>query len=173
MESHQERKFEGAQLFRVGRLRVTSMTFIGEQEIPMHDHPHSQGLILVFRGAVEISVCEKIPYPEDTPFSRLRILSKRRLFPGGISRISMKKGNIHAFRTLSKKCLLLDVMLHERTNILRNWFFPVHQLESNGKVILAHTIIRKYLPDAGVTADQVTTAIHQGGNDEKTRILSH
>ena len=170
MESNGEIGFKGTQLFRGGRLRVTSMTLTGEQDIPMHDHPYARGVLLVIFGVVEITVCKKMPQTMASPYSRLQLLSRRRLFPGGLSRISQREGNIHAIRTLSTKCVLLDVMFHERTNTLRNWFFPAHQ--TGHQEILARTITRKYLPNVDVITDQESIPNRQGGNDEKKQIFS-
>ena len=98
------------------------------QDVPLHDHPGATGMVRVLTGEVEVWQFDR---PEISPSvvaddrAMLKRVTHRVMRPGDIALLSPDSGNIHALRSLSKTCSMLDYFIPPYERSERTWFQPV------------------------------------------------
>ena len=98
------------------------------QDVPLHDHPGATGMVRVLTGEVEVWQFDR---PEISPSfvaddrAMLKRATHRVMRPGDIALLSPDSGNIHALRSLSKTCSMLDYFIPPYERSERTWFQPI------------------------------------------------
>jgi len=99
--------------------------------IPLHDHPQATGMVRVISGETEVWQFEKIgDISSPTENAELKLLFHGILGPSDMAKITPKHGNIHALRSVSDECAMLDFFIppFDKRELLffephnENWF---------------------------------------------------
>lgn len=115
------------------------LTVDGGQPVPLHDHPEAAGILRVLSGELEVW-----QYDAHTAAGRgeaagdvmLQRVSYRRLLPGDIAVLRPDSGNVHALRSLTPQCRMLDFFIPPYRRRQRSWYQPL-QPDWEGAVKLA------------------------------------
>lgn len=99
--------------------------------IPLHDHPGATGMVRVISGETEVWQFEKVgDINSPTDNAELKLLFHGILGPSDMAKVTPKHGNIHALRSVSDECAMLDFFIppFDRRELLffephnKNWF---------------------------------------------------
>jgi hypothetical protein len=102
-----------------------------EQLVQLHDHPGATGLLRIISGEVEVWQFDESAEPgtvASQELSELARLSHKVLRAGDMAVLTPDKGNIHALRSISKECRMLDFFIPPYVVSQRSWYQP--QLEN-------------------------------------------
>jgi len=97
------------------------------QLVQLHDHPGATGLLRIISGQVEVWQFDESTEPgtADHPgLSKLTRVSRNVLRAGDMAVLTPDKGNIHALRSISKECRMLDFFIPPYDASQRNWYQP-------------------------------------------------
>ncbi len=101
------------------------------QMIPLHDHPGATGMVRIISGEAEVWKLERVDADRGRPGkAQLEVLFRGILRPGDTATVTPENGNIHALRSVSKECRMLDFFIppFDRASLLffapddKNWF---------------------------------------------------
>ena len=98
-----------------------------EQMVQLHDHPGAMGLLRVLSGEVELWQFDEIKESKSVTghnSADLVLVSHRILREGDTAVLTPNKGNIHALRTVSKECRMLDFFIPPYERGRRSWYKP-------------------------------------------------
>lgn len=132
-------------LFLSRSTRIALMTLQEGQEIPLHDHPCTDGFLFVLSGRISVQHGDLLRYYADRPAADLRLRPVRILRRFGFSRIKRTSPNIHGFKCLRGKCRILDILKHPRKGLERSWFFPFLQPNPDPEVLTANVVKQPYV----------------------------
>jgi hypothetical protein len=101
-----------------------------EQIVQLHDHPGATGVVRIISGETEVWL-----FDEDKKSKagggqgavELVRVSRRILRAGDTAVLTPNKGNIHALRSVSKECRMLDFFIPPYERSQRNWFEPLEK----------------------------------------------
>lgn len=115
--------------------------------VPMHDHPHSLGALMVVEGEVEVERFNLEPGHEQggSGMVKLKRYDCKRLQAFDITWFSANEGNIHRMQSLSDQCVMLKIQLCAKQAADRSWYFPLFNDNPNAEVIQARRIMSQYL----------------------------
>ncbi len=96
--------------------------------VQLHDHPGATGLLRILEGKAEVW-----QYDIDQPATAehedgkvvLKRVAHRVLLPGDTAVLTPDEGNIHALRSVSKNCRMLDFFIPPYERKKRTWYEPV------------------------------------------------
>lgn len=128
-------------------LRIATLRLKRGQEIPLHDHPHTRGVLWVIAGRVSIRQCELQEIDRHMGTSRLTLVSATQLGVGGFSHFTPRSRNIHGLTCLTPRCTLLDILIHSVRPRERYWFFPLDPVQTEIVDFWAKAIKWKYFED--------------------------
>jgi hypothetical protein len=97
------------------------------QLVQLHDHPGATGLLRIISGEVEVWQFDESTEPDTADHSGLSELtrvSRNVLRAGDMAVLTPDKGNIHALRSISKECRMLDLFIPPYDASQRNWYRP-------------------------------------------------
>ena len=93
--------------------------------VQLHDHPGATGILRIISGEVEVWQYDRLSDQGDGSHTELQLTEHRILKPGDTAVLSPDKGNIHALRSISAECRMLDFFIPPYQRALRTWFEPV------------------------------------------------
>lgn len=108
-------------------LRVGLITLYRFIPIPLHDHPGAYGAQRVVSGKVHIRQYHK---PADVEHNQSSIVSLKTVATHNLNRdecttFQPDTGNLHEIKSLSKRSILLSMMIHPYKPRERSWYFPM------------------------------------------------
>jgi len=117
-------------------LTVGALTVFEQENIPMHDHPGSIGLLLVLRGRVRIQSYDPLgdAAVNDASTRELHQTDDRMLGEGQATLFGAHKNNIHSLQAVGGDCILFDVLFSPYQPGLRSYYFPTTQVSTDGRV---------------------------------------
>ena len=130
-------------MIRSGRLDGGILNIDRSQMIPLHDHPGATGMVRVISGEAEAWTMTRIDKEPHAPGkASLKLVSRRILRPGDMAMVTPENGNIHALRSVSKECRMLDFFIppFDRRSLL--FFRPVNDNWFDEKQISCRAIPR-------------------------------
>jgi len=101
------------------------------QMIPLHDHPGATGMVRIISGEAEVWKFERTEKDKHKPGkAQLELVNHGVLHAGDTATVTPQNGNIHALRSVSRECRMLDFFIppFERRTLLyfkpdqNNWF---------------------------------------------------
>jgi len=101
-----------------------------EQMVQLHDHPGATGLLRILSGETEVWQFDEVKESNsvtDHNSAELVLVSHRILRAGDTAVLTPNKGNIHALRTVSKECRMLDFFIPPYERGQRSWYEPVKE----------------------------------------------
>ena len=111
-----------AQNINGGILNINS-----EQLVQLHDHPGATGLLRIISGEVEVWQFD-VSADKDTAappeMCELTRVAHEILRAGDMAVLTPDKGNIHALRSISEECRMLDFFIPPYEASQRNWYQP-------------------------------------------------
>ncbi|WP_198263805.1 hypothetical protein [sulfur-oxidizing endosymbiont of Gigantopelta aegis] len=95
--------------------------------VQLHDHPGATGMVRIISGAAEVWLFDenKKYLDENNNEVELMRVSRKILTEGDTAVLSPNKGNIHALRSISKECRMLDFFIPPYQRSQRSWFEPL------------------------------------------------
>ena len=102
-----------------------------EEIIPLHDHPGGTGMVRIISGEAEVWKVKRVDEDRHRPGeANLEVLFHGVLRPGDTASVTPEDGNIHALRSVSKECRMLDFFIppFDRASLLffepseKKWF---------------------------------------------------
>jgi len=118
-------------MIKSGRLDGGILNIDRTQMIPLHDHPGATGMVRVISGETEVWKFERLGTDVHQPGkAQLKLIFHGILRPGDTATVTPQNGNIHALRSVSEECRMLDFFIppFERRDLLYfkpdddNWF---------------------------------------------------
>jgi len=107
------------------------LTINDEQMVQLHDHPGATGLVRIISGEAEVWLFDEVrenktgQKKSDQGIAELTQVSRRILRSGDTAVLTPHKGNIHALRSVSKECRMLDFFIPPYEKSQRSWFEPL------------------------------------------------
>jgi len=107
------------------------LTINDEQMVQLHDHPGATGLVRIISGEAEVWLFDEVranktgQKKSDQGIAELTQVSRRILRSGDTAVLTPHKGNIHALRSVSKECHMLDFFIPPYEKSQRSWFEPL------------------------------------------------
>lgn len=101
------------------------LTIDSDQLVQLHDHPGSIGVLRIISGEVEVWQFDQEKESEQQDIVSLTRASHRTLRVGDIALLTPEKGNIHALRSISQQCSMLDFFIPPYKRNQRNWYEPL------------------------------------------------
>jgi hypothetical protein len=101
-----------------------------DQMVQLHDHPGATGLLRILSGEAEVwqfDEVKKNKFIKDHESVELTLVSHHILRTGDTAVLTPNEGNIHALRSLSKECRMLDFFIPPYERGLRSWYEPVKE----------------------------------------------
>ncbi len=118
-------------MLRTRRLDGGILNIDQTRMIPLHDHPGATGMVRIISGEAEVWKFQRDDNKKHQPGNaELKLVFHGILRPGDTATITPQNGNIHALRSLSKECRMLDFFIppFDRRSLLyfepdhNNWF---------------------------------------------------
>jgi len=82
------------------------------QMIPLHDHPGATGMVRIISGEAEAWKFQRTdPEKHASGKAELKLVFHGILRPGDTATVTPQNGNIHALRSVSKECRMLDFFI--------------------------------------------------------------
>lgn len=104
-----------------------------QQLVQLHDHPGATGLLRIISGETEVWQFDQVARTgnkqkenENSDIEELVLVSHRVLKAGDSEALTPEKGNIHALRSLSNECRMLDFFIPPYQRNQRSWYEPLH-----------------------------------------------
>lgn len=130
------------------QLSIGVFSLFRNAPIPLHDHPGTQGVIMVLEGELEV---ERFTLPARyrsencSGTVQLDRCSQQSLAAFDVAWFQAVEGNIQGLRSISEQCVLLKVQLPGSCTGERSWYFPVQGTDEKKSSIQARRIISRYL----------------------------
>lgn len=108
-------------------ISVGTLTVLKGNDIPLHDHPDSTGLLLVLNGSVQIKSFRIFGSPgarEQQPME-LELTDEVLLEVGEYGHFGPGTNNIHSLHAIDSDCRLYDVLFSPYTLHQRSFFMPI------------------------------------------------
>jgi len=108
-------------------LSIGLLTVFSEQDIPLHDHPGSSGLLIVLRGKVRVQ-SYRMTSEGDQRFVQPLELEQSgdvKLGRGDYTYFGSSENNIHSLQAIDGDCVLFDVLFSPYQPAQRSFFMPV------------------------------------------------
>jgi len=112
-----------------------------KQVVQLHDHPGATGMVRIISGEVEIWQFDNSTDNAATQdINELTRVSRNILRAGDVAVLTPDNGNIHALRSISKTCSMLDFFIPPYEKSQRNWFEPLEDNWFDKEKILCRRI---------------------------------
>jgi len=104
-----------------------------EQLVQLHDHQGAIGMVRIISGKAEIWQFDEVEHhgideqasDAEPEVAELARVSRKTLRPGDTAVLTPDRGNIHALRSITKECRMLDFFIPPYELSQRNWFEPL------------------------------------------------
>jgi len=100
-----------------------------EQFVQLHDHPGATGLLRILSGEVEVWQFDNVKEKQianEHNIVTLKRVSRRVLRSGDTALLTPTHGNVHALRSISKQCRMLDFFIPPYQRSQRSWYEPLN-----------------------------------------------
>jgi hypothetical protein len=114
-------------LTREANLKGGILNIDSDAAVPLHDHPGASGMLRVLTGEVEVWQFDRQPDDSDNTDAgqaTLQRVSRKILGPGETAVLLPESGNIHALRSVSTQCSMLDYFIPPYQRSERCWYQP-------------------------------------------------
>lgn len=114
-----------------------------EQLVQLHDHPGATGMLRIISGETEVWQFDKMASnigSDGLTSAELRRTSYRVLKPGDTAVLTPDAGNIHALRSVTDQCGMLDFFIPPYKRSQRNWYQPLDNDWFNSETIICRSI---------------------------------
>jgi len=114
-----------------------------DQLVQLHDHPGATGMVRIISGEVEAWQFDEIRQSkseEARGVAELSNFSHRVLKAGDTAVLTPDRGNIHALRSITKECRMLDFFIPPYRRSERHWYEPLAKNWSEQKTITCKKI---------------------------------
>lgn len=101
-----------------------------EHLVQLHDHPGATGMLRIISGQAEVWQYDRISKcvnKHDETIAQLKLVSRRIMKPGDMAVLTPEKGNVHALRSVSKECRMLDFFIPPYRTSQRSWYEPLQR----------------------------------------------
>lgn len=115
-------------MMKAGNINGGILNIDDQQLVQLHDHPGATGMVRIISGEVEawqFDESSRKKVGEEPDIAQLTLVSRRILRPGDTAVLTPAKGNIHALRSVSKECRMLDFFIPPYERSERSWFEPL------------------------------------------------
>jgi len=124
-------------------LQIGLLTLFQDTSVPLHDHPGAYGIQYVISGKVHI---KQYQYASDIEVKQsitaLEKVAQNSLIKDEVSIFQPRIGNIHCLKSISKRSILLSVVLHPFSSQERSWYFPISALPASKEVLFSRVKMR-------------------------------
>lgn len=99
-----------------------------DQLVQLHDHPGATGMIRIISGEVEawqFDETRQSRTDEARDVVELKRFSRHILKVGDTAVLTPDRGNVHALRSITKKCRMLDFFIPPYLRSERHWYEPL------------------------------------------------
>ena len=93
--------------------------------VQLHDHPGATGMLRIISGQAEVWQYDRLSTSSDGTTAVLKLVSRQILKPGDTAYLTPEHGNVHALRSISAECRMLDFFIPPYEQNLRTWFEPL------------------------------------------------
>jgi quercetin dioxygenase-like cupin family protein len=104
------------------------LTIEDTQMVQLHDHPGATGMLRILSGEAEVWLFDEVRQNKtEQGVAELARVSRRVLRAGDTAVLTPNKGNVHALRSLTKECSMLDFFIPPYEKSQRSWFEPLEE----------------------------------------------
>ena len=126
-------------------LQIGLLTLYHDTRVPLHDHPGAYGVQYVISGKVHI---QQYQHASDIDtkqsITALEKVADNSLIKDEVSIFQPLVGNIHQLKSISKRSVLLSVVLHPNKAQERFWYFPIDGLPNSKEKFFSRVKMRGY-----------------------------
>lgn len=108
---------------------------IGDDIVPLHDHPGAVGMVRIISGRVKVWQFEIFKNNKDNSTATLKLINLTVLNPGDTAYLTPEFGNIHALQALGGECSMLDFFIPPYNRSKRNWYEPLSKNWKNKQLV--------------------------------------
>jgi len=101
------------------------LTIDNDHLVQLHNHPGATGIVRILSGEAEVWQFDEITHHNGVV--ELQRASHRILKAGDTAALTPDSGNIHALRSISKECRMLDFFIPPYKRSQRSWYVPLEQ----------------------------------------------
>lgn len=119
-------------------LKAGLLSVDAHQQIPLHDHPGSCGLLIALEGSVRVNqytIMGKNSVGKGSIF-RLKTHGVQQLSRGMAGTFGPETGNVHSLQALDEDCLLFDAIFSPYALEDRSFYTPITTAD-NGQILFA------------------------------------
>ena len=119
-------------------LQIGLLTLYQDTGVPLHDHPGAYGIQYVISGKVHIKQYQHTSDAEvKQSITALEKVAENSLITDEVSIFQPFVGNIHQLNSISKRSVLLNMVLHPYQSQERSWYFPIASLPTSKEVLFS------------------------------------
>ena len=99
-----------------------------EKMVQLHDHPGATGMVRIISGEAEVWQFDEIHHHgagKNQDEVELVRTARKVLRPGDTANLTPGKGNIHALKSITEECRMLDFFIPPYEISKRSWFEPM------------------------------------------------
>lgn len=112
-------------IFKSDFIQVKLISINPDQSLPLHDHPGTSGSMIVISGKVNAISCEQEQRSNQLSRNKLKIMGDVILSSGGSSCFTESQHNIHSFKSLTERSVMMNVHINPFPRTQQSFFFPV------------------------------------------------
>jgi hypothetical protein len=112
-------------LMKRGNLNGGILNIDQTEMVQLHDHPGATGMVRIISGEAEVWLFDENKQKTSDNETELNRVSRKILKVGDTAVLSPNKGNIHALRSITKECRMLDFFIPPYQRSQRSWFEPL------------------------------------------------
>jgi len=112
-------------LIKEPQLNGGILTIDNNQLVQLHNHPGATGIVRIISGEAEVWQFDETA--QHNGKVELQRISHRILKAGDTATLTPDSGNIHALRSISKECRMLDFFIPPYKRSQRSWYVPLEK----------------------------------------------
>ncbi|MFK5913130.1 MAG: hypothetical protein QM484_02050 [Woeseiaceae bacterium] len=115
-------------LIKLQNINGGILNIANDQLVQLHDHPGAVGLVRIISGETEVWQFDEVEEKKEIDgqnIVRLVRTSHTILRAGDTAVLTPTKGNIHALKSISKECRMLDFFIPPYDRSQRSWYQPI------------------------------------------------
>lgn len=110
--------------------------------LPVHDHPHTAGVLLAVHGRVQVRNYQVEEFVHKSSLVRLQCLSEEILAAGSVATIDRSTNNIHGLQAMNLTAVCLALHTPPLAETQRAWYFPTNPLAIHKQHATWNRIVR-------------------------------
>lgn len=128
-------------IFKSDFLNVKLISMTPERSLPLHDHPGTSGSMMVLSGRVHAIACDQDNLEDKTQaHSQLKIVADKTLSTGDSSCFTKTHHNIHSFKALTERAVIIIVHVNPFAVAQQSYFFPASPQQKSNSHILTQRV---------------------------------